>query len=201
MAGEDMKTLFLIRHSGPKKNTELPTELIPLSERGEHLAEELFSQVAFQDVYRVYASPYKRAYDTAEYLGKKVTVDPRLRERELGNKATLNAGFWGRQYEDYAFKNEGGESLDEVRDRMSACINEILLDLRDGEKVVVVSHAAAICAYLLNFCTIRVLDAEHKLREITHNGKIVLSGGIDTPSCFALHFDGDQLCDLSYSRL
>lgn len=123
-----------------------------------------------------------------------------MRERELGNKVTLNADFWGRQYEDHAFKNEGGESLDEVRDRMSACINEILLGLRDGEKVVVVSHAAAICAYLLNFCTIRVLDAEHKLREITHNGKTVLAGSIDTPSCFTLYFDGDRLCDISLKR-
>ena len=199
--GEDMKTLFLIRHSEPKKNIELPTELIPLSERGERLAEALFSLAAFQDVRRVYTSPYKRAYDTAKCLGKEVTTDPRLRERELGNKATLNANFWGRQYEDYAFKNEGGESLDEVRNRMTACINEILLVLCDGEEAVVVSHAAAICAYLLNFCTIRVLDAEHKLREITYNGKVILSGSIDTPSCFALRFDGDRLCDFSYIRL
>ncbi len=200
MGGEDMKTLFLIRHSEPQKNIELPTELIPLSERGEYLAEELFSQAEFQDVCRVYASPYKRAYDTAEYLGKEVTADPRLRERELGNKATLNADFWSHQYEDHAFKNEGGESLNEVRERMTACINEILLDLRDGEKAVVVAHAAAICAYLLNFCTIRVLDAEHKLREITHNGKTVLTGSIDTPSCFTLFFDGDRLCDISSKR-
>lgn len=83
---------------------------------------------------------------------------------------------------------------------MTSCINEILLDLRDGEEVVVVSHAAAICAYLLNFCTIRVLDAEHKLREITHNGKTVLAGSIDAPSCFTLYFDGDRLCDISLKR-
>ena len=201
MVGEHMKTVFLVRHSEPQKNSELPTELIPLSERGERLAETLFSQEVFQDVCRVYASSYKRAYDTAAHLGREIAVEHRLRERELGDRTTLSAEFWARQYEDDTFKNKGGESFAEVGARMTACMNEILLEMRDGEKAVVVSHAAAICAYLLNYCTIRVLDGEHKLREIVHNGNVVLAGRIDTPSCFTLHFDGDRLCDLFYSRL
>lgn len=86
MVGEDMKTLFLIRHSEPQKNIELPTELIPLSERGECLAEKLFSQMAFQDVYRVYASPYKRAYDTAKCSGKEVVADPGCEKENLGTR-------------------------------------------------------------------------------------------------------------------
>lgn len=192
-----MKTIFLIRHSEPQKNIGLPTELIPLSPHGERLAAELCSRDEFRDISRVYASPYRRAYDTAKHFGKEVTADTRLRERELGDRTTLNAEFWARQYADRTFKNKDGESFDEVNMRMTACINDILSDLCDGEKAAVVSHAAAICAYLMNFCTIRVLDAEHKLRELTHSGKVILSGSIDTPSCFALRFDCGSLCGIS----
>lgn len=193
-----MKTVFLIRHSEPQKIKGLPTEQIPLSDRGEALTEELFCCEVFRDVRKVYASPYKRAYDTAAHLGMEITVDSRLRERELGDKTTLNAAFWGHQYQNHDFKNKDGESFNEVKARMTACVDEILQAMHDGEKVAVVSHAAAICAYLLNFCKIKVLDPAKKIREITYREKVILSGGIDTPSGFVLEFEDGQLQEVMY---
>ena len=63
-----------------------------------------------------------------------------------------------------------GESFREVNARMSACIRDILSHLPDGETALIVSHAAAICAYLQGFCTVEVTDAEQKLRKISFQG-------------------------------
>ena len=193
-----MKTVILMRHSEPIKDRTMPTEAIPLSEQGHSKAQALFALDVFRPVKAVYSSPYRRAYSTAEKGNMPVTVDVRLRERELGNPETLNGAFWNRQYEDYDYKNADGESLNDARKRMTAAMGEILFAMQDGDAVAVVSHAAAICAFLLNWCTVGVVDAQKKLRKITYNGATVLNGRIATPSAFILEFEDEQLRGIRY---
>jgi 2,3-bisphosphoglycerate-dependent phosphoglycerate mutase len=193
-----MKTVILIRHSEPIKNKAMPTEELPLSEQGHIKAQELFSLDIFRYVEAVYTSPYRRAYSTAEKLKKRLIVDDRLRERELGNPETLNAEFWNRQYEEHDYKNVNGESLNDAKERMTSVISEIILSIQDGDTVAVISHAAAICAYLLNWCSIEVVDEQKKLRKIAHNRSVVMNGKIATPSAFILEFENEQLCRIKY---
>lgn len=193
-----MKTVILMRHSKPLSGLEPPNGEIPLCEEGISSAKKLFQSPLFVDVQHLWASPYRRAYDTAKVLNDSVLTDPRLRERELGDPATLNAEFWGRQYREHSFKNSGGESLNDVKLRMTAFMDELLHGMNDGEKAVVVSHAAAICSYLLNFCSITVSDEEKKWRHISFRSRTVLNGSIATPSAFVLTFDGTALNEISY---
>lgn len=193
-----MKTVILIRHSEPIRDRTIPTEALPLSEQGHIKAQELFSLDIFRSVEAVYTSPYRRAYSTAEKLNKRLIVDGRLRERELGNPETLNAEFWNRQYEDHNYKNVNGESLNDTKERITSAISEIVSMIQNGDAVVVVSHAAAICAYLLNWCSIEVVDEQKKLRKITHNRSVVMNGKIATPSAFILEFENEQLCEIKY---
>lgn len=193
-----MKTILLIRHSEPVKDRTMPTAELPLSEQGHRKAQALFSLDAFRCVAAVYTSPYRRAYSTAEKLRKPMNVDARLRERELGKPDTLHAAFWKRQYADHDYKNVGGESLNDVKARMTAAIDTILSTMQDGSTVAVVSHAAAICAFLLNWCTIEVTDEQKKLRKITKQGAVVMNGILAAPSAFVLTFENDQLCGMRY---
>ena len=193
-----MKTIILVRHSEPIKDRTIPTEELPLSEQGHIKAQELFSLDIFRSVEVVYTSTYRRAYSTAEKLNKRLIVDDRLRERELGRPETLNAEFWSRQYEDHSYKNVDGESLNDTKERMTATFNEIVSTIQDGNTVAIISHAAAICAYLLNWCSIEVVDEQKKLRKITHKGAVVMNGKITTPSAFVLEFDNEQLCRIRY---
>ena len=64
--------------------------------------------------------------------------------------------------------------------------------------LAIISHAAAICAYLLNWCSIKVVDEQKKLRQITHKGDVVMNGKIATPSAFILEFENEQLCRIKY---
>lgn len=196
-----MKTIILVRHSEPIKDRTMPTAELPLSEQGHMKARELFSLDVFRPVEAVYTSPYRRAYSTAEKLRERLHVDVRLRERELGNPNTRNTLFWKRQYEDHDYKNVDGESLNDTKERMTAAIGEIISTMQDGKAVAIISHAAAICAFLLNWCTIEVIDEQKKLRKITHQGSVVVNGGIATPSAFVLRFENEQLCSMKYIEL
>lgn len=193
-----MKTVILIRHSEPIKDRTMSTEELPLSKQGHIKAQELFSLDIFRSVEAIYTSPYRRAYSTAEKLSERLIVNDQLRERELGNPETLNAEFWNRQYADHDYKNVNGESLNDTKERMTSAINEIISSIQDGDTVAIISHAAAICAYLLNWCSIEVVDEQKKLRKITHKGAVVMNGKIATPSAFVLEFENEQLCRIRY---
>lgn len=196
-----MKTIILIRHSEPIKDRTMPTARLPLSERGHIKAQELFSLDDFRSVDSVYTSPYQRAYSTAEKLSERLNVDERLKERELGDLSTLNAEFWSRQYEEHDYKNFGGESFNDTAKRMTAAVSEIISTMKDGATVAIVSHAAAICAFLLNWCSIEVTDKEKKLRKITYNGDVVLDGKIATPSAFVLEFENERVGGIKYIEI
>ena len=69
-----MKTIILIRHSESLKDRAIPTEELPLSERGHRRAQKLCSLDLFRPVQAVYTSPYRRAYSTAEKLSERFGV-------------------------------------------------------------------------------------------------------------------------------
>lgn len=193
-----MKTILLVRHSEPIRDRIVPAAMLPLSERGYEKARELFRRDIFRTVDAVYTSPYRRARDTARELCEGAVTDDRLRERELGDLQTLDAAFWCRQYADHAYKNKNGESLNDAGKRMTAALREIMAATPEGGTAAVVSHAAAICAFLLNWCSIEVVDEQKKVRKIQHSETVVLDGKIAAPSVFVLRFAGGQLREIRH---
>ena len=192
------KTIYLFRHSEPAADRTIPTEQIPLSYEGRKKIAGMVPR--FNRISGVYSSPYLRAVQTAEAFGVKVSVDDRLHERTIGRPEAFTKGLWELQYHDRALKLTGGESFLEVGRRMHLAMADILSAMRDGQSVVVVSHAAAICAYLMEFafCEVTVTDAETKSRKVTFHGKKIHEGPIPAPSYFVMIFEGGELADLDY---
>ncbi len=106
--------------------------------------------------------------------------------------------MWAKQYTDIDAKNDNGESFRMVQLRMSEFMNDLLAKMDDGESAIVVSHAAAICAYLKQYCEIQVTDVDTKRRHIVFHDKTLLNGTIKTTSCFVLTFSKD-LTAISYT--
>lgn len=193
-----MKTIYLFRHSAPDRQSTAANSQIPLTADGKAAAKRFWNKIRPSEAVAVYSSPYRRAYETAEAISKSIITDARLAERETGEQGTFTIQAWARQYTDCDFANTGGESFRTVRTRMTAAISYILMQTKDGEAAAVVSHAAAICAYLKQYCTITVTDADKKLRRITFSGATVLNGPISTPSCFVLRFEDGVLSRIEY---
>ena len=127
---EGVTEIWLIRH-GDAYDGVVDTVDPPLSARGREQAERLSERVHHAKPSAVYSSPYKRALETARYIADDVRVDKRLVEvaLEIEEDGTLE------------FK----EASDSVVTRMGAAINDMVAE-HSGQRVVVISHAAAIVA-------------------------------------------------------
>lgn len=193
-----MKTIYLFRHSKPLSGNQYSNREIPLAPEGRVLMERLIKEDHIQ-VSKVYASTYLRAKETADTFLLPIILEERLKERQIGVRETFTSEMWEKQYRDLNCKNAKGESFYQVNLRMRAVLSEILMEMEEEESVAVVSHAAAICAYLLTYCTIEVVDAKKKIRKITCQDKVILEGTIETPSYFRLEFEGD-LPAISYHQ-
>ena len=190
-----MKKIFLMRHS-IREMCDFPTAQIPLSEDGRKLA--AYWKGTFSNVDKVYASNYKRALETAELIANgPVLVREGLHERIVGDAPEH---FWLGQYLDYDLTYPGGESLNMVKVRMKGAMDAILREMQDGETALVVSHATAICSYLLNFCEMEVADAATKSRIIQYKGQEVLHGTIRPTDWFEIEYVDDELVGIKFGR-
>ena len=191
-----MKTILLMRHAEPLRLPDVARAEWPLSECGHESAMHFFGQPHLKAALHVYTSPLLRAVQTAQHADLPMTVDWRLVERRTGMEMPEVGDCWLRQYEDGTFKCPGGESFEEVAQRVTACVDDILAELKAGQSAVVVSHAAAICAYFKQYCAIRVTDRATKTREILWGGRQVYQGQIPPLTCFRLTFCQGQLANI-----
>ncbi len=161
--------LLLVRHGETEGNVQrrLQGPDDPLTERGRRQAEEIAAHLfGRDDVVALYASPYRRAFDTARAIGDAVGVEPELRpalaELDVGDAAGYRFEAWVEKFPEEAerFRTEGvdyswpgGESGRDLSARTEREIEGILEAHRhEAGAVVVVSHGGAlawIIAHLL----------------------------------------------------
>jgi len=128
-----------------------------INERGREQAEKLRDRLEGEDVSKIYSSSMTRAIETAEIVAEPHNLD--IEESEL-LKEVARAKFEGESFndlieeisgsetEDYLWKPEGGESLEELKERGAKFLNDIKEKHRE-ETVVVVSHGGTISSTLL----------------------------------------------------
>jgi probable phosphoglycerate mutase len=157
--------LLLIRHGEaqplPVGEAFEPREIdLPLTERGRAQASALAERLRHRAIDAIYASPLRRAYETAEPLatvsGRPIERDERLREVEIGGigpvamhdlaEIAMAHGGWSHL--------EGSESSDAIRSRMRAALDAIVA-AHPGRRVAVFSHAGSINAYIASLLGLR----------------------------------------------
>ncbi len=136
-----------------------------LTATGEKQIAKLAQELKKKKIDVVYTSPYKRTHETAQAIanatGARVVVDERLSEINLGvfnhKRIRESAAFYDSlsPEEYFTVAPEGGESRNDVRARVYACIRDIN-EKHNGETIVVVSHGdplwmlEAACAHATN---------------------------------------------------
>lgn len=149
-----MTIIYFVRHAAPNYNNhdDAVRELTPqgLIDR-KRVTEFLWNK----DIDTVLSSPYKRAVDTvrefADAKGLEITLVDGFRERKVdsGWIEDFN-GFCRRQWEDFAFKLSGGESLREVQKRNIDALNQVLYTYNDNN-IVIGSHGTALSTIINYF--------------------------------------------------
>ncbi len=152
-------TLIWVRHGEADSNRDGRFgghSPVPLTERGMAQAERTATAVMRWAPTALVSSDLLRARQTAAPIaaatGLRLDLDPALRERSLGIFDGLSFGEAEAQYpelwkrlaaRDHTVVPDGGETVDEVYQRMSAAIDRAVL-LNPGGRVVVVSHGLAL---------------------------------------------------------
>ncbi len=205
-----MTTVYLIRHSvkypgdgfdiyNSKDDKDIRDEKTMLSVTGEKRAEILCSKEEFNNIDVVFASNMVRSMQTAKYLcynqNKQLNIDERLNERRYGKDNSEEFPDWfTRQYLDKNFKTIGGESQEDVRNRMYEFLNEIL-NKYQNKRIAVFSHGYAITFLLLKWCDLVNIN-EDRIITIKYKEKIIMNKPINAPEVFKLEFENNELLDI-----
>lgn len=149
-----MTTFFLVRH-GTRVDRSEDTEL---SELGQKQAELTARYVAKQNITGIYASPMKRAQQTAqaiaEHIQLPVITDARLLERMIydGRAGDTFEEFldeWDKTMGDRNYQPTYGDTAFAAGERLKALLDE----LPENGKYVIVSHGGIIGDVLRNLFT------------------------------------------------
>lgn len=151
-----MVELYIVRHGETDTNytgkiNGSSTDL-SLNETGQKQISKLKENLNINDFDEVYASPLKRAQESAQILNQgvhEIKTDARLREINYGAWDGLSAAdvqakypqcfdennYLSANYSDYA---EGAETYKEVLDRLQSFLND--MSNKGDEKILVVCH-------------------------------------------------------------
>lgn len=191
-----MKTIYFMRHSEPLKPTNLnnsdslqiQNEKWGLTINGERLAQTKSKHVELNDFDIVISSNYVRAISTAKYfIHNEMFIDENFGERKFGINSwdELPKDFWEKQYNDFDYKLQNGESINEVSNREYDSLEKILNTYHD-KKVLIVGHSTAFASLFSRWCEINYMGA------YKFNGKEFFDGKWDYCETFKLDFDDNN---------
>lgn len=166
--------IYLCRHSEPidmydnkNETIQLRNEKISLSVLWEEKARKLSLLPELNNIDNVIASNYVRTIATAKYIAfnnkKDIEVIPEFRERKFGNInswSDLPKDFSDKQIKDWDYKFEGGESFNEVCERMYFALQSVLKKYK-GKKIFIVSHGTAISVLFSKIAHVFFYDEEN----------------------------------------
>ena len=154
--------LSLVRHGETEENREEIIQgqtLGSLSEKGREQAIKVALRLKYEKFDHVYVSDLQRAIDTAKEIlrfhnGTAASFDARLREQNLGvfegrPFSSLREEILAQRIDYIRFKPSGGESVEELDQRVRAFYRSIL-ERHLGESVLLVTHGGVIITMLLH---------------------------------------------------
>lgn len=146
-------TVYFVRHAKPDFSVK-DDRLRPLTEAGLQDSLKVTRALEGRRVDRIFSSPYRRACDTVLDLARArhlpITMVEDFRERRVDGAWIEDfLAFSRRQWADFDYKLEGGESLREVQQRNVSALHA-LLERHAGEHVVIGTHGTALST-LFNF--------------------------------------------------
>ena len=152
--GNDMTTVFFVRHAEPNllNHDDLTRELSAKGLRDRLLVTEFLQT---QHIDFVFSSPYRRAVETISDFAKEsrleITRINDFRERKVGNGWIENFDtFCQNQWNDFSYKLDGGESLQEMQLRNVTALNS-LLQRFPGKHLAIGSHGTALSTIINHY--------------------------------------------------
>ncbi|MBP2624131.1 histidine phosphatase family protein [Streptococcus oricebi] len=139
-------TVYFVRHAEPNYNNHDDASR-ELSRRGLQDAQKLVNFFSNIIIDNFYSSPYKRAIDTIQPLAqarqKKIALVDNFCERKIDDVWIEDfESFSERQWADFSYKLENGESLAQVQKRNIEALEHLLG--QNKQTILIASHGTAL---------------------------------------------------------
>lgn len=147
-----MKQIYFLRHS--IRDTTVHHEQAPLTLEGQQLAKEISDFFIDKGITQIYSSPFQRTIDTVKPTAQKLALEIQtidlFRERSVGEWIADFDSFASKQWHDFDYKLTGGESLNDVANRMLPAFKKLLKN--SDESILICGHGTAL-SVLFHFLT------------------------------------------------
>lgn len=146
-----MTKVYFVRHA-QSDNTVRDSRSRPLTDEGKNDTRSVAELLKSRNVGFIASSPYIRAIDTVGlyslWTGLNVNIYEDLRERNAGGwHDDRFFDFIERQWADFDYHIEDGESLREVQERNIQVLIKLLSE-HEGENIAVATHGTALSTML-----------------------------------------------------
>lgn len=145
-------TIIFVRHCESDGSCKDEVNRL-LTERGMESVNDVTEVLKNYKVDKIYSSPFKRTLDTiggyAKYSGLPVETDVGFSERLVGKNIDDFNNFVKRQWSDFDYFQEGGNSLNVVQKNNVEALKRVL-EKNQGKTVVVATHGCAL-TLILNY--------------------------------------------------
>ncbi|WP_288221742.1 histidine phosphatase family protein [uncultured Clostridium sp.] len=183
-----MNRVYFVRHAKP--DFSVKDELIrPLSPEGIDSSKKVKKFLKDKNISRIYSSPYKRSIDTvkelSDFLHLDIEVIEDFRERKIcDNWIEDFNGFCEKQWNDFSYRLNNGESLREVQARNIKELHRILNECKE-ENIVIGTHGTALSTIINYYDTNFNYASFYKIKDIM-------------PLTVSCEFNGINLKDIKY---
>ena len=173
-----------------------------LSIEGEEASKKLASEKALQTVQFIYTSPFVMSIGTAKYLAQKLELEISIR-REIGERILGNLGdkkirmITEIQENDFDYRLNGGESLNDVKKRMVRFVNRLLEEHAD-KTIALFTHNVAITCLLSNWCT-KGFNLDNRLI-LNYHEEAIIDGAWDGINMIEMVFDDHELVSIKRKK-
>lgn len=141
--------IYLIRHGRPEIiNGEFYKS--KLGKRGIKECQDFIKNDYIPKPDKIFSSPYNRTIDTASVISKEFSMNfeenQDLREWDL-QSLNLQEDYMEEEekgWNNHALKVKGGESLNDVTNRIKKCVEKIIKDNPKSKNILLVSHGTII---------------------------------------------------------
>lgn len=204
-----MTTIYLINNTLTMNNLDYPDDTLEqrrqkriLSIEGEKESEELVNIDYLKRINVIYSSPYVMAVGTAKYLARKLELETII-TRELGERVLGSIGdkkirmVSEMQENDFSYKLSGGESLNDVKRRMTCFINKIKR-LEKDKTIAMFTHNVAITSYLSEYCT-KGFNLDNRLI-LNYGEEAIIDGAWDGINIIEIIFEGDNVVSIKRKK-
>lgn len=204
-----MTTIYLINNTLTMNKLDYPDETLEqkrkmriLSIEGEKESAKLINLSYLKNINVIYSSPYVMTIGTAKYLAAELELEIEIK-RELGERVLGAIGdkkirmISEMQENDFTYKLAGGESLNDVKRRMSCFINKVKRIEKD-KTIAMFTHNVAITSFLSEYCT-KGFNLDNRLI-LNYHEDAIIDGAWDGINIIEVIFEGEELISIKRKK-